>query len=198
MNISNFDEINNHFYNTFSDTFDRIPFADILPELFSKYMSKSENHILEIGSGAGALALWMEEHGHRVICIEPAKVAAEKARERGLEVLQMRLQDYSTSLKFDAIVAISSLIHIPRGEVADQIIKIAQMLKPNGLFIFSLIEGVDEGCEDPTGKGKERFFSKFTESEMIAMLTPFSILENKRIEVPVMKKFFYLLVTKKK
>jgi hypothetical protein len=47
------DIINNEFYNAYADSFDKIPFEDILIPLFLKYLPASDGDILEIGSGAG-------------------------------------------------------------------------------------------------------------------------------------------------
>ena len=55
----NIDEMNNEFYNTYTDSFDKIPFDEILLPLALKYLPKEDCDILEIGSGAGALALWL-------------------------------------------------------------------------------------------------------------------------------------------
>jgi 2-polyprenyl-3-methyl-5-hydroxy-6-metoxy-1,4-benzoquinol methylase len=198
MDIVNMDIVNNEFYNAFSYVFDDIPFEDDLLDLFTKNVPKEKSEILEIGSGPGALAFWIEGKGHQVTCLEPAEKPAEKAREKNLKVLQMRFQDYHADQKFDSVVAISSLIHIPRSEMPTQIKRISEFLNPKGVAFFSFIEGQGEGYEDPTGKGKNRFFSKFTENELNELLLPhFSLVEKRKIEVKVMNKFFFLLVLKK-
>ena len=120
----------------------------------------------------------MTQLGHNVTCLEPAEKPAEKARSKGLNVSMTRFQDYAAGQKFDGIVAISSLIHIPRSAIPLQIQKLSQLLKREGLAIVSFIEGDGEGYEDPTGKGKKRFFSKFTQDELIALLSShFSVIE---------------------
>jgi 2-polyprenyl-3-methyl-5-hydroxy-6-metoxy-1,4-benzoquinol methylase len=194
----NIDILNNEYYNTFTNVFDNIPFEDVLLELFSKNVPKAKSEILEIGSGPGALAVWIESQGHKVTCIEPAEKPAEKARERNLKVFQMRFQDYHADQKFDSVVAISSLIHIPLLEMPRQINRISELLNPEGVAFFSFIEGEGESCEDPTRKGKNRFFSKFTENELDDLLLPyFLFIEKRKIEVKIMNKIFFLFVLKK-
>lgn len=193
----NIDLLNNEFYNEYAESFDKIPFEDILTRLILNYLPTTGCNILEIGSGAGALALWMTELGHNITCIEPAEKPAEKARLKGLNVCKTRLQDYYVNKKFDCIVAISSLIHIPRSEMPLQIQKLSQLIKREGIIFLSFIEGDCEGCEDPTRKGKERFFSKFTQDELNAMLSShFSFLEVHRIDVKKMNQSFLLTVLK--
>lgn len=81
--------------------------------------------------------------------------------------------------------------------MSSQIQKMSQLLKANGTAFVSFIEGDCEGYEDPTGKGKNRFFSKFTQDELNTLLTPFfSILEKQKIEVKKMNQSFYLMVLK--
>lgn len=193
----NKDLMNNEFYNTYADILDKIPFEDILPPLVLKYLPESSCDILEIGSGSGALALWLTKQGHSVTCIEPAEKPAEKARERGLNVSLTRFQDFPVSQKYDGIFAISSLIHISRSEMPLQIEKMSQLLKHEGIAFVSFIEGDCEGLEDPTGRGKNRFFSKFTQDELNTLLSPhFSIIEIHNREVKKMNQSFFLMVLK--
>ncbi|MBS0627512.1 MAG: hypothetical protein JSS09_04805 [Verrucomicrobia bacterium] len=66
---SNFKEIvlniNNAFYNESGDSFDKIPFDSLLPNLLLKY--GIGQNVLEIGSGVGALASWLAGQGCQVI-----------------------------------------------------------------------------------------------------------------------------------
>lgn len=135
--------------------------------------------------------------GHSITCIEPAEKPAKIATEKGLNVCLMRFQDFRVSKKFDSIIAISSLIHISRSLMPSQIQKMSQLLKADGIAFVSFIEGDCEGDEDPTGKGKNRFFSKFTQDELNTLLMPFfSIVEKQKIEVKRMNQSFYLMVLK--
>lgn len=152
------DSINKEFYNAFGNEFDKIPFGHILPQLIIKYLPSSKCKILEIGSGAGALAQWLSSLGCDVTCLEPAEKPAQSAREKGLNVHSVTLQDYQINQTFDLVIAISSLIHIPKQELPVQISRIASCLKPEGLFLASFLMGAGEGLEDPTGKGKTALF----------------------------------------
>lgn len=193
----NIDLLNNEFYNAYAESFDKIPFEDVLVPLILKYLPVASYDILEIGSGTGALALWLSKLGHDVTCIEPAEKPAKKVVEKGLNVCIMRFQDFSLRQKFDSIIAISSLIHIRRSEMILQVQKISQLIKPGGIVFISFIEGDFEGYEDPTGKGKNRFFSKFTQDELNILLSPyFSIIEIHKIEVKKMNQTFFLMVLK--
>lgn len=189
--------VNNDFYNDSGDSFDKIPFETLLPDLFLKYLLG--HTILEIGSGAGALAEWFVERGYQVTCLEPAQQLAMRAEVKGLSVIQTTIQNFSTDQKFDNIVAISSLIHVPKTDLSNQIKKIAGLLNPTGLFVVSFIEGEDEGFEDPTNVGKVRYFAKWTKLELEQLSSPyFTPLENHRIYNKKMDRTFLLMVYRKK
>ena len=195
----NLDSINNEFYNSYAACFDKIPFEEILTKLVLKYVTKPKSQILEIGSGAGALAFWMSSQGHDVTCIEPAEKPAKIAHEKKLRVNIVKFQDFQIYQKFDYVFAISSLIHIPRSEMPSQLMKISESLEKDGLAFVSFIEGKGEGYEDPTNKGKMRYFSKLSESELRENLElHFSIIEIHKIEVKKMNQSFLLCVLKSK
>lgn len=185
--------INNEFYNSSGDSFDKIPFESILPDLLMKYGVGTE--VLEIGSGGGSLAFWLVQQGYQVSCIEPAQELVKQAERKGLKVYPITIQDFTTDHQFDNVVAISSLIHLSKAELPIQIQKIAQLLKPHGIFFVSFIEGKGEGLEDPTNVGKLRYFSKWNEKELDKLCSPyFELLENHKVYNKTMRYTFFLSV----
>lgn len=94
----NIDEINRDFYDNSSWSLSTIPFEPILPGLLLKYGKGGK--VLEIGSGAGGLALWLNNQGYEVTCIEPAKKIAAIAAEKGLNVHPITIQEFETTLQF--------------------------------------------------------------------------------------------------
>jgi 2-polyprenyl-3-methyl-5-hydroxy-6-metoxy-1,4-benzoquinol methylase len=194
------EKLNSDFYNASVGQFDKIPFSDILPDFFLKHASHVSNKsLLDIGSGPGAFAAWLSRQGYDVQCIEPAIRMAEKARERGLKVHTKTFQQFETVEKFDIIVAISSLIHIPKIEIPEQIGKIVGLLNPEGLFFVSMLVGETEGVGDPTQSGKMRYFSMYNEEEFRDLLSPFFILLDWRnISSRKMDKEFMLAACQKR
>ena len=187
------DTINREYYDNSGTFFAAVPFDPLLPDLLMKY--GKGHQVLEIGSGPGGLALWLKGKGYEVTCLEPATKLAVLAEKEGLNVHPVTIQEFKSDLQYDSIVAISSLIHVPKAELPDQIKKIAHYLKPQGLFFVSFIEGDSEGFEDPTSKGKMRYFARWTESDLNHLLEPyFDILESQRVYVDVMDRTFFLNV----
>jgi 2-polyprenyl-3-methyl-5-hydroxy-6-metoxy-1,4-benzoquinol methylase len=187
------DKVNSDFYNQSGNSFNAIPFEPVLPQLLQKY--HIGHQLLEIGSGPGALAVWLKDLGCQVTCLEPAQKLAEMAVKKGLDVHQLTIQEFETDLQYDCIIAISSLIHVPKKELSTQIQKIAHLLKPQGMFFVSFIEGEDEGLEDPTMSGKLRYFAKWNESDLDHLLSDyFNLLEGHKIYNKKMDRTFLLRV----
>jgi 2-polyprenyl-3-methyl-5-hydroxy-6-metoxy-1,4-benzoquinol methylase len=187
------DKVNSDFYNQSGNSFNAIPFEPVLPQLLQKY--NIGHQLLEIGSGPGALAVWLKNLGCQVTCLEPAKKLAEMAVKKGLDVHQLTIQEFETDLQYDCIIAISSLIHVQKKELSTQIQKIAHLLKPQGMFFVSFIEGEDEGLEDPTRSGKLRYFAKWNESDLDHLLSDyFNLLEGHKIYNKKMDRTFLLRV----
>ena len=53
--------------------------------------------MLEIGSGAGALASWLVNQGYQVTCVEPAERLAKKAKEKGLMVYTTTIENFEAN-----------------------------------------------------------------------------------------------------
>ena len=70
--------------------------------------------ILEIGAGTGALASWIKEKGAEILCLDPSKEMIKRCQEKKLSCVQMPIENFETNQKFDGIIAISSLIHLPK------------------------------------------------------------------------------------
>lgn len=191
------DEINAEFYNNSDVTFDKIPFDPLLPEILKRY--PLGKRVLKIGSGGGALALWLKENCNcSLLLCEPAEKLAERARSKGLNVQISSIQNFQSDEQFDSAIAISSLIHVPKEELPAVIRKIHGLLQGKGLFIVSFIEGSGEGFEDPTKAGRDRYFARYTKEELAHLLSPhFNELESHRIFNKKMDRHFFLKVSKK-
>jgi 2-polyprenyl-3-methyl-5-hydroxy-6-metoxy-1,4-benzoquinol methylase len=130
-----------------------------------------------------------------VTCIEPAENLAAAAAKKELKVHPLTIQEFTTTHRYDCVLAISSLIHVPKAQLPTQVEKIAKFLKPRGTFFVSFIEGTSEGLEDPTNAGKERYFSRLSESELAQLFAPyFDELARREIYNRVMDRTFFLRV----
>lgn len=104
--------------------------ADIVCEV-----AKSPGRILDIGCGEGEFLCSFANRGWQTVGVEPGKEYAEKARSRGIEVIEESLTDDLVKHlgKFDAVLLIHVLEHVPYPE--DMLGMISDLLKPGGLFL---------------------------------------------------------------
>ena len=97
--------------------------------------------VLDIGCGTGYPIDWyLCSKGFAVTGIDPAERMLEKAvgmELPGAKFFHTDLFAFETSERFDAAVAFDSLFHIPLERQKDIYGKVAGLLKPGALFLFS-------------------------------------------------------------
>lgn len=170
MLTSEIDELNCRCYNVKADYWDRFPFPEHLPKLlWQHYKAELGNKVLDVGAGTGQVAGYLKESGFDVTCLDPSPEMVRRCREKGLKTFQTTLQAFETDEKFGMVIAILSLIHIPKHEFGRQIDKIFRCLEPEGLFILSLLKGNSEKVEEH-GSDYPRFFARYSPEEVRSQL----------------------------
>ncbi len=96
---------------------------------FRKNLNKGSD-ILEVGCSNGNFLAFLKTQGFNVYGIEPGKKAAQRARDTGLDVEAVSLEDFQTDKKFDLIIMRHVLEHLA-DPIAD-LKKIKNMLKTDG------------------------------------------------------------------
>lgn len=180
------DQINERCYNARADMWDRLPFADFLPEAILHYQSASSSkRALDIGSGTGMLPEWLQRHGFEMLCLDPSDEMVRRSRLRGLNTVQTTLQRFSTDDRYALITAVLSLIHVSKSEIAYELDRISSWLEPEGTFVLALIEGSGEGVDEPTAS-HPRYFSYYTHPEVVALTEKsFNCLFHRRTQGPI-------------
>jgi 2-polyprenyl-3-methyl-5-hydroxy-6-metoxy-1,4-benzoquinol methylase len=102
--------------------------------------------LLEVGSGPGTFLLVAQQRGWDVTGVELANLAAEKARSLGVETFNGVIEDFAPphEKKFDAVVSFEVMEHVP--DVLSMLTAIRSVLKPDGLFVFSVPNLDDPYC----------------------------------------------------
>jgi hypothetical protein len=82
----------------------------------------------------------------------------------GIQVKQMLVEELSATEQYDGIWACSSILHLPRRELADVLQKISAALKPRGVVYTSFKYGDFEGIRGG------RYFTDLTEESLAGLL----------------------------
>ncbi|MBE5792874.1 MAG: methyltransferase domain-containing protein [Clostridiales bacterium] len=97
--------------------------------------------VLDVGCGTGRpIARALSENGFSVTGIDPAEnmlKKAEKLNLRNAEFFKTDLLSYVPDKTFDAVIAFDSVFHISLADQPKIYPKIAKLLNPSGLFLFT-------------------------------------------------------------
>lgn len=127
------------------------------------------SRLLEIGSGPGWDADWLEEKGLVVRRTDAADSFVRFQASRGrraerLDVIRDRLDG-----PYDGIVALYVLQHVERETLPAVLARIAQAIRDGGVFLLGLPEGEGESVEIGS-KGDEYYVALWLRAEIIAIL----------------------------
>jgi SAM-dependent methyltransferase len=135
-----------------------------------RYLSKAlelippRSDVLELGCGAGIPMTAALANGRHVTGVDISSKQLELARRNvpGATFLQadMTTLDFPQA-SFDAVVAFYSLTHVPRDEQGPLLERVAQWLRPRGVFIASMGAGEDPGGVEHDWLGVDMYFSHF-------------------------------------
>lgn len=125
--------------------------------------------VLELGSGPGWDAGYLESRGLRVTRTDATRAFVEMMRQDGHEarLLDVRVDDFGGP--YDAILADAMLLHLDREEFADVLRRARAAIVRGGVLGFTLKEGDGEAWID--GKlGLPRHYTYWRESAVRAVL----------------------------
>ena len=105
-------------------------------------LSSPGDSVLEIGCGAGLMAVELARRGRRVTGLEVSEVILERARERaaGVECIDLRRVDGIElpfpDASFDFVYSIEVLEHLHEADGAAHVKEVARVLRPGGRYWF--------------------------------------------------------------
>lgn len=133
---------------------------------------KNGSNILDFGCGSGRDTRFFLEQGYSVEAVDGSKELCKLAcKYTGIEVKNMLFKELSEVNKYDGIWACSSILHLPLGELADVMKKMAIALKENGIIYTSFKYGTFEG------ERNGRYFTDMTEETFAKFLSEIDSLE---------------------
>ncbi len=161
-------------YNELAKAYDEetSDFWERFPRTFlDRFAGLAEGTILDVGSGPGRDALILHRRGFKVTCLDASAAMVALSKEKGLESIAadfgaMPFADAS----FDNVWAYTSLLHVPKADIAKPLGEIRRVMKPQGYFALGLIEGDGELYRESSGMGKPRWFSFYQKEEIENLL----------------------------
>jgi SAM-dependent methyltransferase len=133
--------------------------------------------VLDVGCGSGRDLSWLKQQGFQSQGFERSPGLAWLAREAsGCEVIEGDFEtcDFS-GFSVDAILLVTSLVHLPHHRFKAAMVNIMKALQPEGWVLLSLKQGVGFRIDDDG-----RTFYLWTESELETALsgTNLAIIES--------------------
>jgi len=130
----------------------------------------SDARILEIGSGYGRDAMYLESKGYHVEKTDAAKSFVDVVQQTDPTAHVLNILTDEISGTYDLIIANGVLLHFTADELELALAKIFNALEPNGTFAFTVKQG--EGEEWKTNKEMgPRFFKYWNAPELTEILT---------------------------
>lgn len=119
-----------------------------LYNFFNKYLKDSKS-ILDIGFGSARDMLYFKSLGLDVYGIDTSNQMVKNALDLGLSnVSNISILDYKPSVKFDAIWACASLLHIESNKLNKALINCSNLLNSNKYMYVSFKYGTFEGIRN--------------------------------------------------
>ncbi|MGE5298243.1 MAG: class I SAM-dependent methyltransferase, partial [Acidobacteriaceae bacterium] len=147
-------------------------FWEIMPSTFiNKFAELAGKKVLDVGSGSGRDALILKKKRLEVVCLDASKAMIDLCWKRGLQGV---IGDFSElpfeDASFDSAWAYTSLLHVPKAEVASPLKEIYRILKPGGMLGLGMIEGDWEGYYESSDMKLPRWFSFYKREELEGLL----------------------------
>jgi len=105
-------------------------------------LSDKKGHILEIGSGSGRDALYIKSKGHKITCSDASAGFLQHLRQLPVRTLELNLIKDALPNGYSMIFANAVLPHFTKKETGLVIHKIYNALPANGIFAFSVKQGI--------------------------------------------------------
>lgn len=160
---------------------------------FEKYLDK-DSTILDLGAGSGRTYSYFKEKGYKYISLDFSQKMQEYAyllhgNFSYINDDMVNLKDYFSSNSIDAIFAVYSLFHLPNNDLKNLFANVYDVLKDNGIFLFTYQVGLGEEMTDEPyleDKGKNVVYMNYqTDEEINNYLEQFSfklVFKKEKIE----------------
>lgn len=147
------------YYNQNADAFAAGTISVDFKQKQDKFIGRLQagDYILDFGCGSGRDTKYFLESGMKVDATDGSEELCKIASKyTGIKVRQMLFQELDEYEKYDGIWACSSILHLPKNELKQVLIKMAAALNAGGIIYTSFKYGNYEG------ERNGRYFTDFT------------------------------------
>jgi len=132
--------------------------------------------ILDLGCGSGDHAEYFSRQGLDVTCVDLSEEMIKLCKDKGLKTELMDIENLKfEDNSFDGILAIASLLHVPKIKIGRVVDDIYRILKDGGILYVGVKEGYGERFVEKNGR---RFFSFYQENELLEYFNKFELLDS--------------------
>lgn len=146
-----------------SEANDRPALAELLK------LAPPGSRLLEIGSGPGWDADWLEERGLVVMRTDGADSFVQFQAGRGRRAERLDVIRDPLGGPYDGVIALYVLQHVEREMLPSVLAGIAAAIREDGVFLLALREGQGETAEIGS-KGNEYYVALWPRAEIVAIL----------------------------
>ena len=127
------------------------------------------SRVLEIGTGPGREATYLEEHGLLVERTDATGAFVRRLQEQGHEARLLDVRDGDLGGPHDAVLANAVLLHLSRSDAARALASCLEATRPGGLLALTLKKGRGERWSDAK-LGEPRWFVYWDEAGLRTLL----------------------------
>ena len=135
---------------------------------------RGDETVLEIGSGPGWEADWLEQAGLTVRRTDAAEAFLAFQRQRGKAAESLDVVRDPVGGTYGAILALYVFQHVDRQALPAVLSKVAAALRPGGALLFTVLEGEGESIE--SGSGSQPYYiARWRQDELEHLLGPLGL-----------------------
>lgn len=167
------------FYNATADKYFELTVGVDMSEICDRFLKyvKPYGRIMDIGAGSGRDVKYFAEKGYTVEGVDASEKLCKLASEyTGIEIKCQRIQDWTSTRKYDGIWANASLVHLEENEIEKFILNAERYLLDGGVMFFSLKNGIKTGTSIDG-----RFFIDFPKEKVQQILAKSTVFVIKDI-----------------
>ena len=164
------------------------PWKERERQAYLELLQQEDKHtLLEIGAGSGRDSLFFQQNGLRVISSDLSPEMVRFCRQKGLEAYEMDFLNLDfAAASFEAVYALSCLLHVPKAYLAEALLEIRRVMTPGGLFLLGVYGGIEQdGSWEDDKHVPKRHFALYLDEQIKAIMGDFfAIRDFKAITLP--------------